>query len=138
MSQRHRTVSIPITGLVLIATLLSGCGSEETSSSPGASQTETPGTTRIDRPTGAGTTVTVRVTDRSFVPAELTLSVGDTVTWQFDDSAPHGVQGIGDKAMGINSPLFEKGEWSYTFTVPGRYRYLCPIHPGMQGTIIIE
>lgn len=138
MSRRHRTVSIPITGLALIAALLSGCGSEETPSPPEASRTETTGSTRIDRDAGAGTTVTVQVADMSFAPAELTLAVGDTVIWRFDDSAPHGVQGIGDKAMGINSPLFEKGEWSYTFTVPGRYRYLCPIHPDMQGIITIE
>lgn len=138
MFPRHRTVSIPLIGLALIAALLSGCGSAETPSPAGASQTETRVSAGTDRDAGAGTTVTVQVSDMSFAPAELTLAVGDTVIWQFDDSAPHGVQGIGDKAMGINSPLFEKGEWSYTFTAPGRYRYLCPLHPDMQGTVTIE
>ncbi|MFI9506425.1 cupredoxin family copper-binding protein [Nocardia sp. NPDC052566] len=73
-----------------------------------------------------------------FSPADLTVKVGDTVTWKFSDKVPHNVQGIGDKAMGINSPIQQKGEWSYTFTVAGAYRYLCSLHPEMRGTITVE
>ncbi|WP_228566335.1 plastocyanin/azurin family copper-binding protein [Nocardia sp. SYP-A9097] len=73
-----------------------------------------------------------------FSPATLTVKAGDKVTWKFSDKAPHAVQGIGDTAIGINSPIIHSGEWSYTFTTPGTYRYLCPLHPDMKGTVTVE
>ncbi|GAB3207455.1 hypothetical protein GCM10027262_20840 [Nocardia tengchongensis] len=73
-----------------------------------------------------------------FSPADITIKAGDTVTWKFDDKAPHAVQGIGDVALGINSPIIRKGEWSHTFTSPGTYRYLCPLHPDMKGTVTVQ
>ncbi|MCM6776168.1 plastocyanin/azurin family copper-binding protein [Nocardia sp. CDC141] len=73
-----------------------------------------------------------------FTPGVLSIRVGDTVTWKFSDKVPHQVQGIGDAAMGINSPIFTRGEWSHTFTVPGNYRYLCPLHPEMRGSITVR
>ncbi|MGW4770073.1 cupredoxin domain-containing protein [Nocardia sp. NPDC004278] len=82
--------------------------------------------------------VTVDVADMKFSPADVTVKVGETVTWKFKDSVPHTVQGIGDKAMGINSPIFDRGQWSYTFTAPGTYRYLCSLHPQMRGTVTVE
>lgn len=134
MSRPHRAVSVSAAGFALVAALLSGCGSG------GPEETE-PTTTGVheshSHPTPE-TTVTVFVEEDNFSPAELTISAGDTVTWHFDGDIPHGVQGIGDKAMGINSPLFEVGDWSHTFTAPGEYRYLCPIHPDMRGTITVE
>lgn len=114
-----------------MAALLAGCGSDETT----PSRTDTPVT---GSPQNVEATVTVRVEDDAFSPAELTITAGDTVAWHFDGDIPHGIQGIGDRAMGLNSPLFEVGDWSYTFTSPGEYRYLCPIHPDMRGTIIVE
>lgn len=117
-----------------MAALLSGCGS-------GAPEETEPVQTSVHDShahPAPETTVTVFVEDDSFSPAEITISAGDTVTWHFDGDIPHGVQGIGDRAMGINSPLYEVGDWSHTFTAPGEYRYLCPIHPDMRGTITVE
>ena len=127
-------------GFVLAVTLLlSGCGSDEpnktastTAKTTGqAASSSTPG----EKKTAAAT---VGVQDMKFSPAEVTVKVGDTVTWKFKDSVPHTVQGIGDKAMGINSPIFDRGEWSYTFFAPGTYRYLCSLHPQMRGTVTVE
>ncbi len=103
-------------------------------------------TTRKPRPVSTTTTpsvevdaaLTVEVSDMKYSPAQATVKVGQTVTWKFSDKAPHNVQGIGDKAMGINSPIIDKGEWSYTFTQPGTYRYLCSLHPEMRGQITVE
>ncbi|WP_019932892.1 plastocyanin/azurin family copper-binding protein [Nocardia sp. BMG111209] len=78
------------------------------------------------------------VKDMKFTPTTLTVKPGDTVTWKFADRVPHAVQGIGDAAMGINSPIFTKGEWSYTFPIAGTYRYLCPLHPDMRGTVTVQ
>ncbi|WP_039795712.1 cupredoxin domain-containing protein [Nocardia araoensis] len=129
-----------VTGVALAcALLLSGCGGDE--SGPAATTTRKPaGPTSTAQQTGdrEPAAATVVVHDMKFSPAEVTVEVGDTVTWKFDDKVPHTVQGIGDKAMGINSPIFDKGSWSYTFTTPGTYRYLCSLHPDMRGSVTVK
>ncbi|RDI64431.1 plastocyanin/azurin family copper-binding protein [Nocardia pseudobrasiliensis] len=117
---------------------MAGCGSATTTSKP-ATTTAAAETSSAVSPTAASpATLTVEVDNMKFSPAALTARVGDTVTWKFTDRFPHAVQGIGDAAMGINSPIVNHGEWSYTFTVAGTYRYLCPLHPEMRGTITVQ
>ncbi|MGY4103864.1 cupredoxin domain-containing protein [Nocardia sp. R16R-3T] len=140
MPMVRRAMSTRIaTGFVLAATLsLAGCGSGDTHSTA-ASTTATAGQVPTAKSGDSKpAAVTVDVTDMKFSPADVTIKVGETVTWKFKDSVPHTVQGIGDKAMGINSPIFDKGQWSYTFFAPGTYRYLCSLHPEMRGTVTVE
>ncbi|MGV9409096.1 cupredoxin domain-containing protein [Nocardia sp. NPDC003693] len=133
----------PVRALFLVTVLsgalaLGGCGSDK-SDSPTTSTpaTSTSGAADTSGPRPAAS-VTVTVDDMKFSPANLTVKAGDTVLWKFADKAPHAVQGIGDVALGINSPIIRTGEWSYTFTSPGTYRYLCPLHPDMKGTVTVE
>ncbi|MCX0271112.1 cupredoxin domain-containing protein [Nocardia zapadnayensis] len=133
MSRVHRAVLVPAAGFALVTALLSGCGSGDATEE--VAKTDPSGAHSRHDPEA---TVTVEVEDDHFSPGDITISAGDTVSWHFDGDLPHGVQGIGDKAMSINSPLFEVGDWSHTFTQPGEYRYLCPIHPDMRGTITVE
>jgi len=71
----------------------------------------------------------------AFTPAELTVPVGATVTWRNRHGANHDV--VADDGT-FASPLFGTGEsWSFTFTEPGTYPYICSIHPSMRGTIIV-
>ncbi|MCU1645314.1 MAG: hypothetical protein JWN03_5589 [Nocardia sp.] len=117
---------------------VSGCGSDSSKSAApttAAAASTSAATTSGPRQPAA---VTVDVNDMKFSPADITVKVGDMVTWKFSDKAPHAVQGIGDVALGINSPIIHKGEWSYTFTAPGTYRYLCPLHPDMKGSVTVE
>lgn len=68
----------------------------------------------------------------SFNPSELNVKVGDTVTWEKQDSAVHTV---------VSHDLFEskvlnKGDkFSFTFDKKGKYNYNCGIHPSMKGKI---
>jgi len=71
----------------------------------------------------------------AFTPAELTVPVGATVTWV-------NRHGAGTTSFAVDgtftSPLFAQGEtFSFTFTAPGEYPYICSIHPGMEGTITV-
>ncbi|MFC4377521.1 cupredoxin family copper-binding protein [Nocardia halotolerans] len=135
---RHRAASTRVVaGLVVTAALLAaGCSSGEDTATP--TRTPRPVATTTSPTENKPSQLTVVVDDMTFSPADATIKVGETVTWKFSDSAPHNVQGIGDKAMGINSPIIDKGEWSYTFTQPGTYRYLCSLHPQMRGTVTVE
>jgi len=81
-------------------------------------------------------------TNECFIPAEVTVSVGDTVTWSNDDSAAHTVTSgtPSDGSDGIfDSSLFMAGTtFSYTFDKAGEYNYFCMVHPWMTGTVQVN
>jgi plastocyanin len=71
-----------------------------------------------------------------FMPMSLTVAVGTTVTWKFDDSTDHTVA-ADDKSF--TSPALGKGKtYTHTFTTAGTVKYHCSIHPFMTGTIIVK
>lgn len=143
-TERMRTLRLALlAAAAATAVLAAGCssGSTESTTTAQAPATTTAegGAAASDTPTGTqSAAVTITADDMKFSPDAVTISTGDTVTWKFADDVPHAVQGIGDSAMGINSPIFTSGEWSHTFTMPGTYRYLCPLHPEMRGTVTVE
>ncbi len=86
---------------------------------------------------------TVVITGMQFTPAEITVHVGDTVTWQFrDNGVPHDVTSTGPDGMAASDPVLDsgqktRGEYSHTFTEPGRYTYMCTVHPNMTGAVTV-
>jgi len=78
----------------------------------------------------------VDITDSTFSPALVTISVGDTVTWRNGDDRPHTATS-NDGAF--DSGNLDEGQgFSFTFTEPGTYTYRCDYHPDMQATIVVE
>lgn len=105
-------------------------------------------------PTGPGAgDVTIDMTSGlTFAPAAAQARVGQTVVWVNVSSMPHTVTADPDLAGNaasvslpagaapFASPLVSAGgSFSYTFTVPGTYRYFCQPHEGagMIGTIVV-
>jgi plastocyanin len=89
---------------------------------------------------GSGSAADVTIEGRDFFwsPADVTIQVGDTVTWTNQ-------QGFHNVVVGterLNNPGFP-GDDSWrpppqkTFTAPGSYPYLCEVHGGMTGTITV-
>ena len=79
--------------------------------------------------------ITVTIDNFTFSPNELTVKVGDTVTWTNHDDIPHTVVSAGkfrSKAMDTDNTF------SFTFTSAGDYKYFCSLHPHMTGTIKVE
>jgi plastocyanin len=77
----------------------------------------------------------VTIDNFTFTPAELTVKVGDTVTWSNHDDIPHTVVSAGkfrSKALDTDDTF------SFTFTAAGEYKYFCSLHPHMTGTIKVE
>jgi len=94
----------------------------------GATTTSAPPATGADR-------YEVVIDSFAFTPAEITVPVGATVTWVNRHAANHNV--VADDGT-FASPLFGRGEsYSFAFTDPGEYPYICTIHPAMRGTIIV-
>lgn len=52
-------------------------------------------------------------------------------------TAPQGGATYDGKGMASSGFLHLKGSYSLTFTKPGRYAYLCLLHRGMTGTVVV-
>jgi len=90
--------------------------------------------TAADSPAPQGGTA-ISMSDFKFNPATLTVPVGTTITWTNQDEEPHTVAA---KDGSFHSPGMDThGSYSYTFTAPGSYDYICSIHPFMTGTVVV-
>lgn len=77
----------------------------------------------------------VDITGFAFAPARLTVPAGTTVTWSNRDEEPHTV--VADDGS-FHSPGMGTGNtYTYTFTAPGTFDYVCSIHPFMHGTVVV-
>lgn len=81
----------------------------------------------------AAAPATVTVANDAFSPADASINVGESVTWNFSEGG-HNVNGDG----GIKgNDTFEKGTYSKTFDTAGTFKYVCDAHPGMKGTVSV-
>jgi plastocyanin len=86
--------------------------------------------------TAAEDEVAVSIENLQFIPPEIRVAAGSTVTWTNEDVMAHtatsldGTFDTGNLAQGQSGTV--------TFDAPGQFDYLCAIHTGMKGTVIVE
>ena len=77
-----------------------------------------------------------------YLPADITISTGDTVQWDNVDTAAHTVSGgsPADGPSGVfdSSLLMAGGDYSFTFDDAGNYDYFCMVHPWMVGSVTVN
>jgi LPXTG-motif cell wall-anchored protein len=80
-------------------------------------------------------TANVSEVDFDFVPATVTIAVGDTVVWTNNGASPHTSTG-GSWNSGTMNP---GASFSHTFSSAGTFPYVCSFHEsiGMTGTVIV-
>lgn len=123
---------------------LAGCGGSES-----------------DTPAGTETGTVVEMTNQNqFEPSELTVSVGETVTWEnvgtvahsvtaYEDDLPDGASyfalGEFDSESAARSNYPGEGAvgadetYEHTFETTGEFPYFCiPHEGGMKGTVVVE
>lgn len=71
-----------------------------------------------------------------FLPTVLYAEPGDTVTFTNKDRGPHNVGGA-NLSWGSFETLRWKRSVSYEFPDEGVYSYVCSLHPGMVGTVVV-
>jgi len=71
-----------------------------------------------------------------FQPTTLTIKAGSTVTWQNEDEEPHTV--VSASGLFRSAALDTHEQFSFTFSKPGTYPFVCSIHPQMIGTIVVQ
>jgi plastocyanin len=87
------------------------------------------------------TTHVIEIVDNQFLPATITMVVGDTIQWKWKgDIHTTTSTDIPNGAAPWNSAVHNKGyTFKYKVTVIGTYNYKCKIHAplGMVGTIMV-
>ena len=106
--------------------VVAGCGGSE------PEPTATPPPSVTDLPPN-----TIIIRDRTFVPDELTIKLGETVTWiNMDDS----VYGLRDGRYGVDfyKGAFQPGEeWSFTFEKTGEFDIGDFRYAELRGKVIV-
>lgn len=81
----------------------------------------------------AAETHQIPISRYTYMPATMTVRAGDVVTWTNQDQAAHDVAG-----GTFRSPMLAKGQsWSFTFSQPGTFDYICSVHPDMRARIVV-
>jgi plastocyanin len=69
----------------------------------------------------------------AFSPATVTVKANTTITWTNRDQDAHIVT-----ATVFRSPTLNTGQsFQHTFSTPGRFDYVCTIHPFMTATVVV-
>ena len=78
----------------------------------------------------------VEVANMQYSPATVTITVGQAVTWNFNDGVvKHDV--LSDDESFV-SELMNQGSYTHVFDKPGTYNYSCSVHPIMVETVIVK
>jgi plastocyanin len=87
-------------------------------------------------PTAPTVTTAVGVGDDFFTPNNIQVSPGATVTWTWASTAAlHNVT----FADGVASATLAGGSsYSRTFSTAGTFSYVCTLHGGMTGSVVVK
>lgn len=129
--------------ILIFLTSTAACGNSDSLSpvSPSPSPPVSPSPPASPSPGAQSSSITIPVGaeflgTRAFIPADLNIEVGTTVTWMNADRDSHTST---SDAPGWNSGTISPGrQFSFTFQTAGAFPYHCSFHPGMTGTVVVR
>lgn len=111
-----------LAGMTVLVLALAGCG----------------GSSHATRSPGPPGTIHVVMKNIAYNPPVIRAKVGDTVTWTNRDDAPHNVTYAAGPRFNSSATFTQGVSWTLVLRKPGVIHYLCTIHPGMVGVIIVR
>ncbi len=139
MHGRRNRTTYRIAAVVGLAAILTACsGGGGGNSASGNGDGDNGGRNVISVPSGGipdPGPADVEIHNFRFEDETHTISVGDTVMWVNEGSAPHTVNFTADDGSGT---IRTAHGYEREFDEAGTYEYFCNNHPGMEGTIIVE
>lgn len=78
----------------------------------------------------------VQVLDNKYVPAEVTISPGQAVRWEFVARDKHDV--VSSDRSFVSKLVPGGNTYTHIFDEAGDYSYTCSIHPEMVGVVTVE
>jgi plastocyanin len=148
--RRIVTLLLPLAAVAVVA---AGCGSSNDNTTSAAASASTPAattsapatttpsttpssTTSTGTSTGAAGSVTIKMQNTSFNPAQTTVKVGQKVEWENEDPFDHNVVATAGETFKSDN-FGQGGKFEFTVNKPGTIKYVCTIHPGMDGTLTV-
>jgi plastocyanin len=145
-----KTLLATICACLALGLVVAGCGGDDDDGDSGsapAATTEEPADTTTgggDDTSGGGAAsdaVSVSMKDIAFSPSEAKVPKGGSVTWTNDDSVGHDVTKQsgpgGDFSSGEPGAMSGGDTFTQKFDTPGTIQYVCTVHPGMEGTVVV-
>jgi plastocyanin len=80
----------------------------------------------------------IAIDNFTFNPPDLTVAVGDSVTWVNHDDVPHTATSSAQPRAFDSGALDTDGTFTHVFTAPGTYAYFCAVHKHMTGRVIVK
>ena len=84
----------------------------------------------------AGKSHTVRIDGMKFIPERLEVAAGDTIVWTNQDFLPHTVTGPNGQLE--SGELGQNKSWKFVARRKGEIPYICRLHPGMRGVLLVK
>lgn len=127
---RHPRVSAPrkrasaLVGALVILGLGTGCGSDDEAAATSPN----------------GQVAGVDAVDNLFVPETVEVVAGTEVRWENVGQVAHNIRPEDDgQDWGVEIAGFLAGDvYTHLFDVPGVYPYVCSLHVGMIGTVVVQ
>lgn len=124
--------------VLLLALLAGACGDDGGVATTTAAPTTTAPTTTVTAApptTGGAAAATVEVASFSFTPADVAITVGDSVafTWASGTHTVTARDGSFD-----SGPLSSGATFTAAFATAGTFEYFCNFHASMRGTITVS
>ena len=141
---RRALVTLSAGAILILAACSSGGATSAPSTAASAAAPSVEASAEASAPAGgaacsesaAAGEVSVAVKDFAFNPADITATVGQTITFANGDSAPHTAT-LDDGSC--TTPNIAPGSSDgLTFTAAGTYPFHCNVHPNMKGTITVS
>ena len=109
---------------------VAGCGSDSKSKTSKSKKKKK----KSSKPAAGGMAVSMQ--NITFGPNNLSVKMGDTVTWTNDESIGHDVTADdGSFKSGAPGGLKQGDTFEHAFDKAGSFAYNCTVHPNMTGTI---
>jgi plastocyanin len=75
------------------------------------------------------------IVGRAYQPSQLTVGIGQTVTWRNESLGQHTVTAV--DGLFSSGVLSAGSSFTMTFAKAGTFDYTCTIHPTMKGSVIV-
>jgi plastocyanin len=116
---------------------VAGCGGGSSSSEDMGTNPPAPAQTQGDAPSSAKADATITMNRIEFEPQNITVKRGALVRWVNKDSVEHNV--TAETNGEFKSDEFQNGGTFETeLREAGKVTYVCTIHPGMTGSILVR
>jgi plastocyanin len=126
---RRSLAVLPLAFLLAAA----GCGSSSSSSDEASSSSSSSSSSASAAKSGDAVTMK----NTAFKPKDLSVKVGQKVTWTNEDAFDHNV--VATKGGTFKSSDFGQGKtYSYTPKKAGTIDYECTLHPGMTAKLEVK